>query len=286
MNFILEKATVMYTEHWVHNLSPFLWEIAPGIGVRWYGLAYFIAFVLAFFLFKRWTKEGWLNLNNGQITDFVMWLALGTVVGGRLGYCFFYAWQLLMADPFFVLRVWEGGMSSHGGILGLIVAVWWFAKRQKLDFWRLGDAVALAAPLGVVFGRLANFINGELWGRPSTVPWAVIFPASGDFQPRHPYPIYAALLEGAAVWALGMFLKYTKKKEPGGVMWGVIFSYCLMRTITEFFREPDGGKYWMWNLTQGQWFTILLFVVAVLIFLLRKTRSSPQKPNRFQLRRK
>jgi len=276
MSFFREKATKMLIAYWVHDLSPFLWELAPGVGVRWYGLAYVAGFVLAYLLFKRWVRQGWLPLDGRQVGDFLTWVVMGTVVGGRLGYCFFYAGGKWMVDPLYVLRVWEGGMASHGGIMGLLLVVWIFSRKHKVDGWRLGDAVAVAAPWGVVLGRMANFINGELWGRPSSVPWAVIFPASVDMLPRHPYQIYAALFEGAAVGVLAIFLKrfFMMEGSSGVVMGGVILVYSVMRICTEFFREPDGGRYWWLGLTEGQWLSVVFAMVGVVVIFSRTKNAN------------
>ncbi len=271
MGAFCQKSREMLASYWVHDLSPFAVEFAPGIGVRWYGLAYVVGFVLAYVLFVKWARSGWLGLPRERVGDFLTWVVLGAVLGGRLGYCLFYAWENVMRDPLYALRVWEGGMASHGGALGLGVAVAGFAWRHGVDGWRLSDAVAAAAPWGVAIGRVANFVNGELWGRPALVPWAVVFPQSGDMLPRHPYPLYASVLEGVVVGVVGV-LAQRKFRRPGLVCGCVLCAYSAMRVVSEFFREPDDGVFWAWGFTQGQWMSAGTLVAgfAVLFAAMRR----------------
>lgn len=268
---VVVKSSEMLLAYWVHDWSPFALELAPGVGVRWYGLAYVAGFVLAYVLFVRWVRAGWLDLGGRPVGDFLTWVIVGTVAGGRLGYCVFYAWESWVRDPLYVVRVWEGGMASHGGVIGLALAVWGFAVRHRLEGWRLADAVAAAAPWGVVLGRLANFVNGELWGRGAEVPWAVIFPGTGDGLPRHPYPLYAAVLEGVVVGLVAAGVKRTGARS--GVVCGVVVcAYAVMRIVSECFREPDHGVFWALGLTQGQWLSAGLLAAGAVVLVWRAGR--------------
>jgi len=162
--------------YYLHNLDPFIFRLWDNIGPRWYGLAYVLAFVCGFVLLRRFSKQGYLDLSQSAVGDFVTWVALfGVMVGGRLGYVIFYRPEMLR-EPLSILRVWEGGMSSHGGILGVVLFSLYYARRHKLSWTNLGDNLVVAVPIGLFLGRCANFINGELYGRAANVPWAVQFP--------------------------------------------------------------------------------------------------------------
>src|ERR1700732_5074784 len=162
--------------YYLHNLDPFIFRISGNIGPRWYGMAYVLAFVFAYLLLRVLSRRGYLDLPPSVLGDFVTWVALfGVMIGGRLGYVFFYKPEMLR-DPVSILRVWEGGMSSHGGMIGLLLFTLYYAHRHKLSWANLGDNLGVAAPLGLFFGRCANFINGELYGRAANVSWAMQFP--------------------------------------------------------------------------------------------------------------
>jgi phosphatidylglycerol:prolipoprotein diacylglycerol transferase len=162
---------------YLHDLSPFLWEFSPGIGLRWYGLAYIAAFFSGWFIYRYLSRTGWADLPEKSVGDFITWwVVLGTIIGGRLGYVLFYQPSMLMHAPLDIFKVWEGGMSAHGGMLGLVIATLLYARVHKISWLNLGDNLVVAAPVGLFFGRMANFINGELYGRVTQVPWAVQFP--------------------------------------------------------------------------------------------------------------
>ena len=170
--------------YWVHSLDPFALQIGGGFGVRWYGLAYLAAFAAAFFIYRYLAQRGFAVLAADQVGDFITGCAVfGVLLGGRLGYMLFYDFNGFVRDPLLFVRVWEGGMSAHGGILGVVLYTLWYAWRHKVNWPGLGDNLVVGAPLGLCFGRLANFINGELYGRPSTVPWAVKFPREAHELP-------------------------------------------------------------------------------------------------------
>jgi len=168
----------MFLAYYVHNLSPFIWEITPGFGPRWYGFAYVLAFLVGYLVYHWLARRGYSQLPPEQVADFITWAALfGVLLGGRLGSMLFYNFTAWLHDPLMFFRVWEGGMASHGGILGLTIFTWWFARRHHLSWTSIGDSLCVVAPIGLFFGRLANFINGELYGRVAQgVSWAVQFP--------------------------------------------------------------------------------------------------------------
>ncbi len=163
--------------YYLHDLNPFLIQFGEGFGLRWYGLAYVAAFLAGYWLYRVLCRRGYAKLPENQVGDFMTWwVVLGTLIGGRLGYMLFYQWPSFLADPWSVFRVWEGGMSAHGGMLGLVIATWLYSRKYHISWLNLGDNLVVVAPLGIFFGRLANFINGELFGRATKVPWAVQFP--------------------------------------------------------------------------------------------------------------
>jgi phosphatidylglycerol:prolipoprotein diacylglycerol transferase len=356
---------------WVHNLDPFLIQFTEHIGVRWYGLAYLSGFFVGFWLISVIARRGLVaadgsrSLPEERIGDFVLAVVIGTMLGGRVGYALFYS-QDLLTDistrfPFWgVLRVWEGGMASHGGMLGIIFAAVYFARKNGFDWMNLGDLTTLGGSLGIFFGRIANFMNGELYGRPVgvdssgnvSVPWAVKFPSetylwlkhdaekaisdsSPDLLPRlssavealgmtaaqwtetcsrvrtslsarsevqnvlqkivaatesgneavlkalgpvltsrHPYQIYAALLEGLLLLIIAWFA-WKKPRKPGviGGIW--LTSYALVRIFTEGFRMPDAHiGYQLLGLTRGQWLSVamLLGSIGVLVYALKRNK--------------
>ena len=253
--------------YYYHHLKPFLFEFSPGFGIRWYGLAYLAGFGVAYRLFIKWQREEWLPLNQTEISPLLTALILGTLAGGRLGYCLFYAAPQTFAQPWTILQIWKGGMSSHGGMIGLALTAWLFAKHHKISPWRLWDAISFAATPGIFFGRIANFINGELWGRPTQVPWAVIFPDSPlPLQPRHPSQLYEAGLEGLALGIILWIVK-TYTKTPGLILATLLTAYPIARIIGEQFREPDPQiGFWFNFLTQGQLLSLLMLGVGLLIW--------------------
>jgi phosphatidylglycerol:prolipoprotein diacylglycerol transferase len=163
--------------HYIHNINPVIIELGGPLAVRWYGLSYLLGFIASILLLRSWSKKGELEIPVPEVSNFVVMLAfLGVFLGGRLGYVLLYGFDSLLNDPLYVFKVWEGGMSSHGGLIGVILFMLWYAKRHKHSFWNLADNMACTASLGFAFGRLANFINGELWGRVTNVKWGVVFP--------------------------------------------------------------------------------------------------------------
>lgn len=221
------------------NISPVALSIGP-FALRWYALAYLIGILSAWFLTKRNIEKHHIDITDAQLDDLVFYTTLGIILGGRLGYVLFYGKAYFWYNPMEIFAVWHGGMSFHGGIAGVILALYYFARKTKLPFLKITDLVALYVPIGIFLGRLTNFINDELWGRVTTVPWAVKFP-NGGYIPRHPSQIYEALSEGVLMFII---LNILWRKEFVRNHYGIISSvfllvYTLSRLCMEFFREPD-----------------------------------------------
>ena len=232
---------------WTHDLDPVLFQITDRIAVRWYGLSYAVGAVVAWWIMRRFAKAKRFPMPPREVEDFVLFGAfLPMFLGGRIGYCILYGWDNLVRDPLYVFKVWEGGMASHGGLVGLAVGVAFWAWRKKKHALVLYDAVAATAPFGAFLGRVANFINGELWGRPTDVPWAVYFPEATRYAdrgvptPRHPSQLYAAGLEGLLIFCVCLTL-YWRTQKPGLVAGTGFVIYAVVRFFGEFFRQPDTG---------------------------------------------
>jgi phosphatidylglycerol:prolipoprotein diacylglycerol transferase len=248
--------------HFVHQFSPFVFEIREGVGPRWYGVAYVVAFVLGFWLYRWLARRGYTEMPPEQVGDFITWCAVfGVMLGGRLGWAILYAWRDVASDPLMLLRVWEGGMASHGGIIGLVLFTFYWSRRHRLSWTSVGDCLCVVAPIGLFLVRIANFINGELYGKPAGVPWAVIFPADPLQVPRHPSQLYEALLEGALLFAI-LWLMRTRMRLPRGVITGAFFiGYAALRIIGEIFREPDPA--WaVGSISAGQFLSLFLVIIG------------------------
>ena len=230
-------------------IDPVAVEIGP-LAVRWYSLAYVAGLIGGAMLAARLVRapqlwpEGRAPFEPRQAWDLMGWIALGVIAGGRLGYVLFYEPSQYLADPLAVFQLWKGGMSFHGGLAGAVLATWLFSRGQRAGFLSVADVIACGAPIGIFFGRIANFINGELWGRESSAPWAMVFPSSaaGDVA-RHPSQLYEAALEGLLLLAVLMViaLAFGGLRRPGLVTGVFAFGYGCARIIAEQFREPDSG---------------------------------------------
>ncbi|HYD30681.1 MAG TPA: prolipoprotein diacylglyceryl transferase [Azospirillaceae bacterium] len=256
-------------------IDPVALELGPLV-IRWYALAYLAGFILGwrYCLYLATLDPG--RPEPQDYDDFLTWAVLGTVLGGRLGYVLFYNSPYYLQNPLDALAVWHGGMSFHGGMLGVILAAWLFTKRRGLHPLTFGDRIAPAAPIGLFFGRLANFINGELFGRPAPdVAWAVVFPRGGD-TPRHPSQLYEAALEGLVLFVvMALLVRLPGVRQRRGFLIGVfLVGYGLSRIIVEFFREPDAQLGFLYaGATMGQ----LLSLPMVLIGLWLIARARPAK---------
>lgn len=221
------------------DIDPIAIAIGP-IAIRWYALAY-IAGILGGWRYASYLNAGpWALVTKERLDDFVVWVTFGVIAGGRLGYVLFYKPGYYIAEPLEALFLWKGGMSFHGGALGVIAAIVLFARKEKISLFRLGDLVTQAVPIGLFFGRLANFVNGELFGRTSDVAWAMVFPHGGP-EPRHPSQLYQASLEGLALFAVLFVAGRTQyaRARDGFVAGAFLAGYGVARVIGEFFREPD-----------------------------------------------
>ncbi|MDR2161731.1 MAG: prolipoprotein diacylglyceryl transferase [Desulfovibrio sp.] len=217
------------------QLSPEAFRLGPLV-VRWYGLMYLFGFIAAWRLGRLRSGPGRF-LSRRQLEEAITWGMFGVVLGARLGYAFFYDPAFYLADPLRILQIWKGGMSFHGGLLGVLCALWMYARRQGLPFFALVDSAAPLVPPGLFFGRLGNFLNAELWGRVTDVPWGMVFPGAGPL-PRHPSQLYEALLEGLVLFVL--LWTFSAKKRPLYAVSGVFaLGYSLFRVFGEFFRQPD-----------------------------------------------
>lgn len=235
---------------------------------RWYGLMYILGFIAAYFIVRRAANRRGLALTQDDVADVIFSLAIGVILGGRLGYILFYNLSYYLSHPLKLFAVWEGGMSFHGGLLGVILAGAYVARQKKIGFPLLADICAPAAPVGLGLGRLGNFINGELYGRVTDVPWGIIFPGGGGV-PRHPSQLYEAVLEGPVLFLILMVVG--RRERPAGVVfWTFIAFYGLFRFLVEFFREPDAqlgllaGPFSMGQLLSFPMF-LLGLVMAVLV---------------------
>jgi phosphatidylglycerol:prolipoprotein diacylglycerol transferase len=268
------------TSHWVHDLSPFLVQFSENIGIRYYGLAYVLGFLGAAWLLRCYARVGLSQVPAAKVGDLMFVLILGVFLGGRFGYFLLYQPETVLADPLQLLRVWEGGMASHGGFAGVVVALVWFGRAHRISFLHLGDLVASVAPLGLLLGRIANFINGELWGRISTAPWAVIFPFSESpgtpvalIPARHPSQLYPAALVGAILLAFVQIRLWRSAgvlNAPGRLAGEFLIGYAVLRSIGELFREPDAGL--LFGLSRGIVYSF--FLVAAGAYLIARARKN------------
>ena len=239
------------------------------IQIRWYGIAYVLGFLLGIYLIKQINQGYQKRIKNKQIDDFFIWSIIGVILGGRIGYVLFYQTATILTDPINILFIWKGGMSFHGGLIGIIISIFLFSKKYSIDFFQLSDLVSSVAPVGLFFGRLANFINVELYGRVTDFPLAMIYP-SIDQAPRHPSQLYEAFFEGVVLFII---LRHCNKKNYSQNNFGFITSlflilYGIFRFLIEFLREPDAHIGLIFNLiTMGQLLSVPLVIIGVGIYL-------------------
>jgi len=254
------------------NWDPVAFTIGP-IAIRWYALAYIAGILLGQFYMKRYAAAKKLPLTSKDIDDAMAWIILGVLVGGRLGHVIFYQPQYYFQHPIEIFQIWQGGMSFHGGILGLLLALYIFSKRRHLSFLRLVDLTFLAAPIGIFFGRLANFVNGELYGRVTDRSWGIIFPKGGPL-PRHPSQLYEAATEGLLLFCILAYCAFQKPfyQTPGRLSGLGLVGYSLFRCGSEFYRQPEPlDTLWLGWMTQGQIFSLPLLALG--LYLLCRTPS-------------
>lgn len=259
------------------QFDPVLVHLGP-LAIRWYALAYIVSLVIGWRLVRRFATLAPAVATPLQVDDFLTWATLGVVLGGRLGYVFFYQPSRFLAHPLEILQVWTGGMSFHGGALGVVIALIWFCRREKISLLGLGDRVCMVVPLGLGLGRVANFINGELWGRPAPdwLPWAMIFPTGGPIA-RHPSQIYEALLEGVVLFTVMLLLGGSGRlrARPGLLAGCFLVGYAIARIISEFFREPDAFLGFLFaGATMGQILSLPM-AAAGIVLIVRAARGKP-----------
>jgi phosphatidylglycerol---prolipoprotein diacylglyceryl transferase len=251
--------------------------------LRWYSLAYFMGILLGWWQIARMQRKSGAPLLASHVDDFVVAAAIGIIVGGRLGFIAFYQPQTF-SDPLSVLKLWEGGMSFHGGVIGVMIAFTWFCRTHKLSWLRMLDYVAVVYPLGHLFGRLANFVNGELWGRPSDVPWAIIFP-NADNVARHPSQLYQAASEGVllGIILLWLFWRTDARLKPGLLAGVFVGGMGLFRFIGEFYREPDKDVYGLFGMTMGQTLCVPMIICGIYLCLsIRKRVETMMVPSELE----
>jgi len=279
------------------NFDPVAVSIGP-LDIHWYGVMYLLAF-LSFWMIgnHRAMSQSWWGWNKQDVSDVLFYGMLGVIIGGRMGYMLFYASDLLLQNPLSIVRLWDGGMSFHGGLLGVIVAMFWFGRRTRRSFWQVADFVAPMVPLGLAFGRMGNFIGGELWGRLTDVPWAMIFAKSTGFGAgetaalneawnagaldhlaRHPSQLYQAGLEGLALFII--LIWYSRKPRPAASVSGLfLIGYGAFRLVAEFFRQPDQhlGFLAMEWLTMGMLLSLPMIAAGFIIMWYARHANKPTK---------
>ncbi|MDD5325567.1 MAG: prolipoprotein diacylglyceryl transferase [Polaromonas sp.] len=266
------------------HINPIALQLGP-LAIHWYGLTYLAAFGLFFFLATRrlrhqpyasitgpgaWTRK--------DIEDILFLGVMGVVIGGRLGYCLFYKPGYYLTHPLEIFAVWQGGMSFHGGMLGVLVSQLWFARTRQRPWLQVMDFIAPCVPTGLAAGRVGNFINGELWGRFSSpdLPWGMVFPESGSMLPRHPSQVYQFLMEGLLLFVL-LWLYARKPRKLGQVSGAFLVGYGMFRFIAEFFREPDNflGVLAL-GMSMGQWLSLPMIAAGAWLWIWASRRVSPQ----------
>jgi len=256
-------------------LDPVALSFGPLV-IRWYALAYLVGFILGWRYCLYLARRNPKGPTPQQYDDFLTWAVIGTVLGGRLGYILFYQPEYYFAHPMEMLQVWHGGMSFHGGMLGVIASAWLYSNRRHIGFFSFTDILACATPIGLGLGRIANFVNGELYGRAADVPWAMIFPRGGDV-PRHPSQIYEALLEGLMLFLILFFIARQEKlrARPGFLSGCFLFGYGIFRLSIEFFREPDMQLgFLIGGTTMGQLLCLPMILFGAYLILRSERRTS------------
>ncbi|MEG3640907.1 prolipoprotein diacylglyceryl transferase [Magnetococcus sp. PR-3] len=256
------------------QIDPIMFEVGP-LAIRWYGMMYTLSFIVGWPLLKRRAQRVMPELSVDHLGDIMVYTLLGLVLGGRFGYVLFYNFDYFISDPLAMLRIWEGGMSFHGGLLGGVTACLLYSRKTNIPCLTLADLVFPIVPLGLLFGRIGNFINGELWGRISDLPWAMVFPGAGPYA-RHPSQLYEAFLEGVVLFIVLNWLA-RKTRSSGFLLGAFMVGYGLSRFLVEFVREPDAhlGLLTL-GLSMGQWLTLPLLVLGG--WLMFRPHAAPGLP--------
>lgn len=273
-------------EYLIHNWDPFAIRFPEGFfieGIRWYGIAYVIGFIIAAFLLHIYYKKQRSPLDNDAQTSLLTYIILGTVLGGRFGYMLLYNFSDFVANPLAIFDFRNGGisgMSSHGGMLGICIALILFSHRHKIAFWKLTDIIVTIGPPGIFFGRIANYINGELWGKETTVPWAIIFRYSDGSltAPRHPSQLYQAGLEGLLLTFYLQFRFWSsnpnKKHAYGQITGEFLIAYALLRVVGELYREPDAFVTLIFGLSRGTFYSTFMIIAGIIIIRFAHNKKS------------
>ncbi len=259
------------------HIDPVFFQIGP-LQLRWYGLMYILGFVCAYFILVRLSKKKGYDMGSREIEDLLSYCVAGLIIGARLGYCAFYNFGFYITHPLKCFAVWEGGMSFHGGLIGLVIAGYLYARLKKKSFLMLADMGALAAAPGLFFGRIGNFINAELYGRVTDVPWGMVFPGAG-YLPRHPSQLYEAFSEGILLFLILSFI-CSKVNTRGVLISSFLILYGIMRFFLEFFREPDSQLgFVIGMLTMGQILCALMIGTGICILTYVLKSSSDSRDN-------
>lgn len=267
-------------DYWVHDLDPFILRVSENFGLRWYGLSYVLGFAVAYILLRLYFRHNRSSWNADQALSAIYIFALGVIVGGRVGYVLLYDLQHFFRNPLTLFKVWEGGMASHGGFVGLALALVWFARKTEVPLLNASDIIVTLAPPGLFLGRIANFINGELWGKITDVSWAVIFPTSAPpgtpiefISPRHPSQLYEATLEGLFLFTYTQLRIWMGRPPPGQLCGEYFILYAVVRILGEQFREPDAGL--IFGLSRGVFYSLFLAIAGIVFIIVarRKVRN-------------
>jgi len=257
------------------QFDPVAFWIGP-LPVRWYGLMYLLGFMLFLILGRRRARDSWRGFSTRDVEDLLFWGVFGVIIGGRLGYVLFYRPEYYLQHPLEIPMLWKGGMASHGGMVGVLVVLWLFARARAKSFLQVADFAVPLIPLGLAAGRMGNFINGELWGRPADPnlwPWAMVFPQAHDGIPRHPSQLYQFALEGLLLFAILWWFS-RKPRAPGVVGCAFLIGYGILRIVAEFAREPDDflGLLAM-HLSMGQWLSLPMVLIGVVLLPILQRRA-------------
>ncbi|MGQ9638429.1 MAG: prolipoprotein diacylglyceryl transferase [Thermodesulfobacteriota bacterium] len=256
------------------NIDPILFEVGP-IRVGWYGLMYVFGFIASYLLVRYQLKRKDFGIHRVEVENLYFYLILGLMIGARLGYVIFYDLKTYLQDPLEIVAIWHGGMSFHGGLIGVLLVGILFSYKNKKSFWKISDLLIVTAPIGLGLGRIGNFINGELYGRVTSVPWGMIFPKGGPLT-RHPSQLYESALEGGILFILLWTLKDYRKIPSGGLLAIFLFFYGLFRFFVEFFREPDAHLgFIIGPFTMGQILCSFMIFGGIFLFLHLKWKNNP-----------
>lgn len=255
-------------------IDPIVFSIGP-LAIHWYGVMYLLGFFAAWRIALRRCKRPWSPVNKHQVEDLIVYCAFGVILGGRFGYVLFYNWEKWLSDPLWLFRVWEGGMSFHGGLIGVLLALWLFSRKVKQPFFALSDFIAPMVPIGLGLGRLGNFIGQELWGRPTDTWVGMIFPNDPEQLARHPSQLYEFILEGLVLFLI--LILFSRKPRPRGAISGLfLLGYGCFRFVVEWFREPDFGIEGFGWMTRGQTLCVPMIVFGAGLILWSAIASRAQ----------